>query len=185
MSVTGVAAWTQGAGPARLAVGTRFRLDGAEHRRTRCGRPAARSGWTVSRQATGVIAREAQEVGIRSSVGCPIVVGGPAVGGDRGLDRKSEDPFSVGTESQIARFTELVATAIANAEPGAQLAASRARVVAAADETRRRLERDLHDGAQQRLVSLALELRVAQDTAPADPCPSWTGPATGRSPTRR
>jgi signal transduction histidine kinase len=59
-----------------------------------------------------------------------------------------------------------LATAIANAESGAALAASRARIVAAADETRRRIERDLHDGAQQRLVSLGLELRVAQAAVP-------------------
>jgi signal transduction histidine kinase len=68
----------------------------------------------------------------------------------------------------MVEFTEIVATAIANAESRAQLTASRARVVAAGDEMRRRLERDLHDGAQQRLVSLALELRLAQDGIPAD-----------------
>jgi signal transduction histidine kinase len=68
----------------------------------------------------------------------------------------------------MADFTELVATAIANAEAQTALTASRARIVATADETRRRIERDLHDGAQQRLVSLALELRVAQNTVPAE-----------------
>ena len=57
-------------------------------------------------------------------------------------------------------------TAIANAEAQAALAASRARIVAAADEARRRIERDLHDGAQQRLVSLALQLRELQAAAP-------------------
>jgi signal transduction histidine kinase len=65
-------------------------------------------------------------------------------------------------------FTELVAMAIANTDSRAQLAASRARVVAAADETRRRIERDLHDGTQQQLLSLALELRAAESRlAPA------------------
>jgi signal transduction histidine kinase len=63
-------------------------------------------------------------------------------------------------------FTELVATAIANAESRSELAASRARIVAASDETRRRVERDLHDGTQQRLVTLALELRSAQADVP-------------------
>jgi signal transduction histidine kinase len=63
-------------------------------------------------------------------------------------------------------FTELVATAIASAESRSQLAASRARIVAASDEARRRVERDLHDGVQQRLVSLALEVRAAQSALP-------------------
>ena len=63
-------------------------------------------------------------------------------------------------------FTELVATAIANAESRAELTASRARIVAASDETRRRLERDLHDGVQQRLVSLVLTLRGAERWVP-------------------
>jgi signal transduction histidine kinase len=73
-----------------------------------------------------------------------------------------------GIEDQIAQFTELVATAIANAQARADLAASRARIVAASDETRRRIERDLHDGAQQRLVSLGLGLRAAQQAVPPD-----------------
>jgi signal transduction histidine kinase len=68
----------------------------------------------------------------------------------------------------MADFTELVATAIANANSRAELTASRARVVAAADETRRRIERDLHDGTQQRLVSLGLELRAAETAVPAE-----------------
>ena len=71
---------------------------------------------------------------------------------------KSDEPFPVDTESTIGEFTELVGTAIANAESLAELTASRARIVATSDETRRRIERDLHDGAQQRLVSLALQL---------------------------
>jgi signal transduction histidine kinase len=70
--------------------------------------------------------------------------------------------FPVDTEQRMLNFTELVATAIANAESRSELAASRARIVAASDETRRRLARDLHDGAQQRLVSIGLALRHAQ-----------------------
>ncbi|WP_172885741.1 GAF domain-containing protein [Jiangella sp. DSM 45060] len=72
------------------------------------------------------------------------------------------------TEERLVAFTEIVAAAIANTENRRQLAASRARVIAAADATRRRLERDLHDGAQQRLVSLALELRNVQAEVPAE-----------------
>ena len=71
-----------------------------------------------------------------------------------------------GTEARLAGFTELAGTAIANAEAQAALTASRARIVATADATRRRIERNLHDGAQQHLVSLALDLRAAQATAP-------------------
>jgi signal transduction histidine kinase len=72
------------------------------------------------------------------------------------------DPLPESTEERLANFTELVATAIANAQARAALSASRARIVAAADSARRRIERDLHDGAQQRLVSLALQLRETQ-----------------------
>ena len=69
-------------------------------------------------------------------------------------------------EDRLAEFTELVATAIANAESRREIELSRARIVATADATRRRIERDLHDGAQQRLVSLALELRAVHDAPP-------------------
>jgi signal transduction histidine kinase len=75
-------------------------------------------------------------------------------------------PLPPDTEARLADFTKLLATAIANAESRAALAASRARVVAAADEARRRIERDLHDGAQQRLVSLGLQLREARAAVP-------------------
>jgi signal transduction histidine kinase len=75
-------------------------------------------------------------------------------------------PLPPGTEARLAGFTELAAAAIANAEAQAALTASRARIVAACDETRRRIERNLHDGAQQRLVSLALVLRAAEAAAP-------------------
>ena len=80
----------------------------------------------------------------------------------------SDEPPPPGTEERLTKFTELVATAIANAEAQAELTASRARIVATADETRRRIERDLHDGAQQRLVTLALRLRAAQAAVPPD-----------------
>ena len=79
------------------------------------------------------------------------------------------EPLPPDTEARIADFADLVATAtIANAETRAQLTASRARIVAAADEARRRLERDLHDGAQQRLVSLGLALRTAEASVPSE-----------------
>ncbi|HEY2080514.1 MAG TPA: histidine kinase [Streptosporangiaceae bacterium] len=75
-------------------------------------------------------------------------------------------PFRAGHRPRLAGFTDLAGTAIANAEARAALTASRARIVATADATRRRIERNLHDGAQQHLVSLALDLRAAQAAAP-------------------
>jgi signal transduction histidine kinase len=163
-SVTGVATW--GRVPVELAVGTRFDLDGVS-----IARGVKESGGPVRVDSfgggTGAIAREAQALGIRSSVGCPIVVGGRLWGVIAASTRR-EEPFPPDTEAQIGRFTELVATAVANAEAHAELTASRARIVATADETRRRIERDLHDGAQQRLVSLALRLRTVAAAVPPE-----------------
>ncbi len=163
-SVTGVAAWSRV--PVELAVGTRFDLDGVSIAR------AVREGGRPTRvdtfgQDTGAIAREARAVGIRSSVGCPIVVAG-RIWGVIAASTNREAPFPRGTEAQIGRFTELIATAIANAQAQAALTASRARIAATADETRRRIERDLHDGAQQRLVSLALRLRGVAAAIPPE-----------------
>ena len=99
----------------------------------------------------------ASTLGIRSAVGAPITVQGRLWGLVVAASSGPEPPQPA-TEARLAGFTELVATAIANAQAQAELAASRARIVATADQTRRRIERDLHDGAQQRLVSLALRL---------------------------
>jgi signal transduction histidine kinase len=102
--------------------------------------------------------------GVRSDVATPIVVDGRLRGVIEASSSRAR--FPTDSVSRMLNFTELVATAIANAESGSQLAASRARIVAAEDEARRRLERDLHDGVQQRLVSLALEVRAAQAAVP-------------------
>jgi signal transduction histidine kinase len=107
-----------------------------------------------------------EELGVGASVGSPIVVEGRLWGALFVHSKQNQEPFPQDTESRVTGFTELVATAIANAESRAELMASRARVVAAADQTRRRIERDLHDGIQQRLVSVGLELRAAQATVP-------------------
>ena len=107
------------------------------------------------------IARENQALGIRSSVGCPIVVGG-RTWGVIAVSMKREARFPPGTESGIADFTELVAVAVLNAESQHQLTASRARLVTEADAARRRIVRDLHDGAQQRLVHTSITLGLAQ-----------------------
>jgi len=80
----------------------------------------------------------------------------------------ADEPLAYDTEERLERFTELVATAIANAEGRSELAASRRRIVAASDEARRRIERDLHDGTQQRLVSLGLAVRAAEADLPPE-----------------
>ncbi len=105
--------------------------------------------------------------GLRSSVGVPISVEG-RIWGSLVAASTTDQPLARDTEARLAGFTELVATAIANAQAQAELTASRARIVDTADETRRRIERDLHDGSQQRLVSLALRLRAAQAAVPSD-----------------
>jgi signal transduction histidine kinase len=161
-TVTGIAAWSRV--PAELAVGTRFSLVGLSIAREvrETGGPVRVGSFAG---ATGAI--EALGVGIRSSIGCPITVAG-RLWGVIAASTKSYEPFPANTESQIADFTDLVATAVANAESREELAASRARVVAAADEARHRFERNLHDGAQQRLVSLAFHLRMIRDAVPAE-----------------
>ena len=103
--------------------------------------------------------------GLRSAVGAPISVEG-GLWGSVVVTSMSGEPLPGDTETRLAGFTELVATAISNAQAHDELTASRARIVATADQTRRRIERDLHDGAQQRLVTLALQLREAQAEVP-------------------
>jgi len=115
---------------------------------------------------TGSTAAVAHQLEIRSAVGAPIVVDGRLWGAVMASTTRPE-PMPADTEQRIAGFTELVATAIANTQARADLAASRLRVVAAADEMRRRIERNLHDGTQQRLVTLALKLRSLHDELPA------------------
>jgi signal transduction histidine kinase len=117
--------------------------------------------------AAGALADFVRGLGWRSAVGSPIIVEG-RLWGVVSVASTSDLPLPPDTERRLAEFTELVATAIANAQSREELAASRARLVATADATRRQIESDLHDGAQQRLVSLALELRAAQATVPAE-----------------
>jgi signal transduction histidine kinase len=161
-TVTGVAGWSRD--EEQLVIGTRFVLEGmsiaALTRET--GGPVRVDSFA---EASGPIADEARAMGIRSSVGTPIFVAG-RLWGVIAASSKSDVPFPPETESQIAEFTELVATAIANAENQEEVRASRARIVAASDLTRRRIERDLHDGVQQRLVTLTLALRAAESGIP-------------------
>ena len=128
---------------------------------TRTGRPARLDDYGG---ATGAAAKIAREYGFRSAVGVPVSVAG-RLWGIIGVT-STREPLPAGTEARLVAFAELAGTALANAEAQAALTASRARIVAAADQARRRIERDLHDGAQQRLVSLALQLREAQAVLP-------------------
>jgi signal transduction histidine kinase len=130
----------------------------------RTGLPA-RADYT--RPVQGPIADAARAVGARSAVGVPVVVDG-TLWGVMAVGSRETEPLPADFEGRLAKFTELLATAIANAEGRAELDASRARIVATADATRRQIERDLHDGAQQQLVALALTLRAAQATVPKE-----------------
>jgi signal transduction histidine kinase len=149
-----------------LPVGSRWTLDGKNIATDviETGRPVR-----VESQAgaTGTLADLVRDMGVRSVVGTPVVVEG-RVWGEMGAGSTLEEPLPPDAEVRLASFTELVATAIANADSHAQLMASRARIVAAADETRRRIERDLHDGTQQQLVTLLLDLQLVQAEAPPE-----------------
>jgi signal transduction histidine kinase len=143
-----------------MPVGTRIGLEGdsVAARVLRTGRSARLDGYEG---VSGPFAELVRELGVRSSVGAPIIVDGRVWGAMIAASYQSE-PFDDDAESRIMGFTELVAAAISNAASSARLAASRARIVATADETRRRIERDLHDGIQQRLVTLSLELQAVE-----------------------
>jgi signal transduction histidine kinase len=106
---------------------------------------------------------------VRSGVAAPIVVSGRLWGATSISNSDELGRFPPGVEERLEKFTSLVAVALANAEAREQLTASRARIVQAGDAERRRLERNLHDGAQQRLVSLSLRLRVAGSRLAEDP----------------
>ena len=114
----------------------------------------------------GAVAQFIRSSGMRVSVAAPIVADGRPWGVAIAYWSREESP-PADTEERMAQFAQLLETAIANAESRAELMTSRARIVAAADDARRRIERDMHDGAQQRLVSLALFLRAARAAAHA------------------
>lgn len=114
----------------------------------------------------GPIAQAIQGLGMRSGVGAPVVVDGEVRGALIAGSATAESMPPV-YEAHVSDFADLVATAISNAENKAELQASRSRVVAAADQARRGFERDLHDGAQQRLVKLGLDLRALEASVPA------------------
>jgi signal transduction histidine kinase/ketosteroid isomerase-like protein len=155
-TATVVASWGELAGA--LPVGTHVSLEGdsAIALVFRTGRSARIDDFT---NATGAFAASLRRLGVHSAVGAPIVVDG-RLWGAMNTTSLTPEPIPAGTEARMREFTELVATAISNIKARSDLAASRARVVAAADEERRRVVRDLHDGAQQRLVHMMITLKL-------------------------
>ena len=149
-----------------IPVGTRIPLEGdvVTAAVRQAGRPIRIETYD---DLTGPLVEYARTVGPLppSTVAAPIFVEGE-IWGTIFVSTNKADPFPGDAESRVMLFTELVATAIANAENRSELAASRRRLVAASDEARRRIERDLHDGTQQRLVSLALAARAAEAELP-------------------
>jgi signal transduction histidine kinase len=155
-----------------VAIGDRFPLGGENVTSIvwRTGRTARIDDYA---NVSGEIGETARRVGTGSTVAAPVVVDGAtwgvlvAVWGDR--ERPAAD-----TEQRMASFARLLDTAIANADSRDQLTASRARVLAAGDDARRRVVRDLHDGAQQRLVRTIMRIRLAQSAVEEDPVTAQT-----------
>jgi PAS domain S-box-containing protein len=157
---TGSIVGSYGAADAGIDVGSHLRLD----RGQLWGRVAqSRRPERTHRLHDGsdALAKSLLAVGIAAAVAVPIVVSGRPWGAIVAA-WKHPDMAGADTEVRMAQFTELVATAVANAESSAELAASRRRIVATYDEARRRIERDLHDGAQQRLVSAVAVLKLVR-----------------------
>jgi signal transduction histidine kinase len=145
----------------RFPVGSRWPLEGQKNLATlvlETGRSARLDNYA---DAAGPLAEDLREQGIRSAVGTPIIVEG-RLWGLMAAGSSQERPLPPDTEARLSSFTELVATAISNIESRGELAASRARIVAATDDERRRVVRDLHDGAQQRLVHTIITLKLAR-----------------------
>jgi signal transduction histidine kinase len=160
-----VGVWTRAGTLWPSWVGDRLRMGGRNMTTLvyQSGQPARLDDYN---EASGAFADIARGWGARSAVGVPISVGGQ-LWGVANVWSQQQASLPADTETRLTGFTELVGTAIANAEAQAVLAASRARIVFAADEARRRIERDLHDGAQLRLATLALRLREAREAVPA------------------
>ena len=154
-----VAGWSRAGG--HLPVGTRVDLDGANIASLvfRSGRPERIDGYSA--ETGGTAERLRRRMQVYSSAAVPIVVDG-RLWGLMIASSRQERPLPADTESRLLGFTELAEMAIANTEARTELAASRARVVAAGDAERRRVVRDLHDGAQQRLVHTVITMKLAR-----------------------
>jgi signal transduction histidine kinase len=163
-----VGRWQQGEELTGFHVGTRVPLAGSDGLTAivaRTGRSARIDDYAGVR---GRAAEMMRENGYRAAVAAPIVVGGAMWGL---LLVTSAEPGALGADAErrLGGFAELVALGLESAEAREQLNASRRRILRTAFEERRRLERNLHDGAQQRLVSLALQLRVLEGLLARDP----------------
>jgi signal transduction histidine kinase len=162
---TVVGTWTGDDTPS-FPVGERIPVEGESvtAKLYRSGRPERVNDYD---DVEGELAARLREFGIHSVVGAPIRVAGRLWGAVM-VTSEVAHAFPEGTEARVSSFAELVTAALANVDAREQLAASRARIVEAADAARRRIERDLHDGAQQRLVSLALSLRRLESSLEPD-----------------
>jgi signal transduction histidine kinase len=163
---TVVGAWSEDGTPL-FRVGATLRFDGDTlvPKVASSGRPQRVERYD---QASGSFAAMLRGVGYRAGVAAPVSVGG-RLWGVLAAVTTSEDPLPAELERRLCDFADLVAQALANADAYEKLAASRARVVEVGDAERRRLERNLHDGAQQRLVSVALGLSVVGSKLESDP----------------
>jgi GAF domain-containing protein len=165
-TITLIGTWARTGTAVPIPVGTRFALGGHNTQTMvfQTGQPARIDDFG---EVTGQVAEPARKLlDARGSVSVPLRVEGGLWGIVSVMSARG--PLPADTEVRLAHFAELASTALANAEVRDALAASRARIVAAADQARARIERDLHDGAQQRLVSLALRLRAAQAAMPPE-----------------
>jgi len=164
-SATVVGVWAASGTPS-FPVGERIPVEGetVTAKLYRTGHPARVDDYA---DVEGVLAAKLRESGMNSVVGAPIHVAGRLWGAIM-VTSELARAFPAETEARISSFAELVTAALANVDAREQLAASRARIVEAADAARRRIERDLHDGAQQRLVSLALNLGLLQSSLEPD-----------------
>ncbi len=165
-TATVVGAWSEDGAP-RFRVGAKLQLDGDTlvPKVVRSGSPQRVERYE---DASGTLAEQVRGAGYRAGVAAPVTVGG-RLWGVLAAVTTADDPLPEGLEQRLCDFADLVAQALANADAYAKLAASRARVVAVGDTERRRLERNLHDGAQQRLVSVALGLSVVARKLETDP----------------
>jgi signal transduction histidine kinase len=119
-------------------------------------------------EAGGSVAESMRSFGYRAAVAAPVTVGGRLWGALAGATG-SDEGIPAGLEQRLCDFAELVAQALANADAWEKVADSRARLVEVGDAERQRLERNLHDGAQQRLVSVALRLNMVSAKLDSDP----------------
>jgi PAS domain S-box-containing protein len=164
-SATGVVGWRRDGAPVRLGMDVKLGGQDVASLVFSTGRPARveRSG-----EPSGEIALSVAGGAAQSSLGVPITVEG-RLWGIMTVSLEREEILPPDTEERLVGFTELAATAIANADSRAQLVAARRRVIEAADAARAQLARDLHDGAQQRFLTGLLDLQLAQQKRLSDP----------------